>query len=368
MNTNRFIQPTKIRFFPQKVLPQCEWGFFCKLGVERNGMKKLIYIFFLFLLLAGCTDDLTSLYGGAKPIKVDDNQLQSSYWTVCGMVAPQDYQELNRFTYRPDDDKYLVSEVSFEGDKMRIIFPSGGYRDLTYTLSEDKLSISFDAPLIYGYHDAPNVISCKVSSEKINLGDVLSYLGFGKIKMEDSHFLTFYEADNLSNVNMDKGEWRLNLIQGEPAQKRTPLHRLDCEYGTSVSPIKVIEGEPAWAYYFAANGATFPKITGYDLATVHYGPGWRLPTRAEAEKLLSSSTSGKMNLIIDGVTYHGVGLNFEESGKFLFLEVGDEPGESGFWLSDGSAVVYSYDEHNHTEIGISDETDGKNFRVRPVRP
>ena len=331
-------------------------------------MKRVILFCLLVMGLCSCEEMLT---GGGSPVGLD--RLEKEHWSVCGMKAPRDYQELNRFSYdyEPENDGsgYVGAEADFKDGKMTIVFPSGAYRVLNYTISEDRKSVTFDKPLHYGYDGAKDVTSCKIAEDKMNIGDIFALMGYRGIKTEDSHFICFYEGSSLNGVDMNKGEWRLNFVSGHLIDEITPLHEIDCEYGTTITPVKLFDDCAAWSHDFVDTLAVFPKTMDYDLAKVYYGPAWRLPTRAEAQRLLDDCTMGKMNMKFNGETTSGVYFSTQdENPKHLYMQSLPTAGECGFWLSDGSAFIFGYDDKNKAFASISDDTEGKSFRVLPVKP
>lgn len=332
-------------------------------------MKRVLLFCMVLAGLSSCEGLLTG--EGESAVNLD--RLETEHWSVCGMKAPRDYQELNRFSYDydPADENagYVGAEADFKDGKMTLVFPSGAYKVLEYTLSEDRRSITFNAPLHHGYDGAKDVTSCKIAEDKMNIGDIFALMGYQGIKTEDSYFISFYEGSSLNTVDMGKGEWRLNFVSGHLNEEITPLHEIDCEYGTAISPVRLFDDAPAWSHDFVDALALFPWISEYDLARVYYGPAWRLPTRAEAQRLLSDCTMRRMNMIFEGVQTSGVSFSTkEEPPRNLYMESLPTAGECGFWLSDGSAFIFGYDESNKPFAYITEDTEGKSFRVLPVRP
>ena len=331
-------------------------------------MKRIVLLLALAVVALSCE---TLMGGGSE--KVDPEILQREHWSVCGMKAPREYQELNRFSYdynpADEEDGYVGAEADFKDGKMTIVFPSGAFRVLKYTLSSDGKSVTFDKPLHYGHYGAKDITACKVAEDKMNLGDIFALMGYRGIKTEDSHFICFYEGSSLSGVDMSKGEWRLNFVSGHLKDELVPLHEIDCEYGTTLTPVKLFDDCAAWSHDFVDTLAVFPKTMDYDLAKVYYGPAWRLPTRAEAQRLLDDCTMGKMNMKFNGETTSGVYFTSKTDEKRnVYFQSLPTAGECGFWLSDGSAFIFGYDSKNKAFASISDDTEGKSFRVLPVKP
>lgn len=331
-------------------------------------MKRVVFFFCVALVLSAC-DELLS---GGSGSSVKSDILESEHWSVCGMKAPRDYQELNRFSYdyapENDEDGYVGAEADFKDGKMTIVFPSGAYRVLDYVLSDDRKSIVFDKVFHHGYDGAADVKACKVAEDKMNIGEIFSLLGYRGLKTDDSHFIAFYQGSSLNGVDMSKGEWRLNFVSGHLKDELVKLYEIDCEYGTAVNPIRIMEGGPAWSHDFVDTLAVFPWREDIDLAKIYYGPGWRLPLREEAQELLDGCTHAKINMVSDGVTTTGVYFKSKAEGKSLYMESLPQSGECGFWLADGSAFIFGYDSKNQSFARISDDVAGRSFRILPVQP
>ena len=337
-------------------------------------MKRILWLLALAVVALSCE---TLMGGGSE--KVDPEILQREHWSVCGMKAPREYQELNRFSYdynpADEEDGYVGAEADFKDGKMTIVFPSGAFRVLKYTLSSDGKSVTFDKPLHYGHYGAKDITACKVAEDKMNIGDIFALMGYRGVKTEDSHFICFYEGSSLSGVDMSKGEWRLNFVSGHLKDELVPLHEIDCEYGTAWKPTTLFDDAPAWAMYYADSGAAMPWAADYDLARIYYGPAWRLPTRAEAQRLIDECIANKHNRVLreDGeIIDNRTGIIFipkEDTSRDFFMEVGPNEGdERGFWLADGSAFVGKIDSGNKVSVSIVTETAGKSYCVLPVKP
>lgn len=208
-------------------------------------MKRIVWLLALAVVALSCE---TLMGGGSE--KVDQEILQREHWSVCGMKAPREYQELNRFSYdynpADEEDGYVGAEADFKDGKMTIVFPSG---------------------------------------------------------------------------------------------------------------------------------AAMPWAADYDLARIYYGPAWRLPTRAEAQRLIDECVASKHNRVLreDGeIIDNRTGIIFipkDDTSRDFFMEVGPNEGdERGFWLADGSAFVGKIDSGNKVSVSIVTETAGKSYCVLPVKP
>ncbi len=127
-------------------------------------------------------------------------------------------------------------------------------------------------------------------------------------KLAGKPFLTLYEAEDVENVKIDEGEWRVSMTTS--SQRLVfPIAEITFEFGTSY-PGNSVEctGSLIWGEPFAANNKTFKFVDEYDLAQVYCGNEWRLPTVEEANLLVGSCTIEKCEL--DGV--HQVGLFYTD--------------------------------------------------------
>ena len=118
-------------------------------------------------------------------------------------------------------------------------------------------------------------------------------------------------------------------------------------------------------------GKLFPK-PDLDLGEVYYGLDYTMPTEEQAQKLIDNCSS-ITHRNSSGDEYIVVG-NESESGSLRFPKP-QAPGEQlGFWLADGSALIYSYGEDKTIEgdfictlsILPSSATASREFAVRPV--
>ena len=159
---------------------------------------------------------------------------------------------------------------------MRLVFPSGAYRTMKYTLDKDSGTISFeDGVFIYGSYSSPNITSCKY---------VARYL-------MGAPFVTFYDAEDPNKIDIEKGEWSITITAMTSALI-TPLLEIDCEYGTTSNHSNIgIEIGPEWSTRIGLGVEEYAFTIKYDLASIYWGPDWHLPYTTDAEVLLRYTTA-----------------------------------------------------------------------------
>lgn len=313
-------------------------------------MKKLTILLGSAFVLLSCNGVKMGL---GLDLKDEDFELEGITFQQTGVKGPIAYQELNRFSYQDSDGERIVSELSFRDGKMTLVFPSGGYRTVGYTLDRNTHTIAFDAPVIYGStirHQGVTHVGENVTKAKYEMMTLSATMVEGKDLM-----LSLYDvaAADFSSVDMEKGQWSLSVMSvNKPSLP--PVYPLVGEYGTTLNPHQLVEGEdkPYWSQECIADGHLFPWVKEVDLARIHYGPAWRYPTAAEVEELLElSECTGAVGS--DGQkTFHVVyllsgeevdGKMFYDTLSFPYAAVSDGLCSGGIWLADGRAFVYSYD-------------------------
>lgn len=275
-----------------------------------------------------------------------DFSLEDKTWGLSGMKAPKEYQELSRMSTHIGED-YYTTDASFSGDQLTLVYPGGGYRTLTCHFSPQTHQVSFDGILLHGSFGAPDITSC-------------SYI---KERLLDAYFVAFYQGEDPENIDMEKGEWRMNFAETTAPVNR-PLFLLEGEYGTMSAGNNVgYQGGTRWAVENLFGDRLFPACD-FDLATVHYGPKWCLPTREQAQELIDNCDF----LVAKVNNERGLVLRSKTSDYFLrFVLPGNMDEELGIWLADGSALTYHYDLMDEVIVGITEDTLGRSFFVRPVR-
>ncbi len=79
-------------------------------------------------------------------IRYEDFDLEGQIWAVSGFKGPYGQQEIGRMHYKDADENLLAAEFSFKDGKATVVFPSGAYRTVGYTLDTKARTISFDKP------------------------------------------------------------------------------------------------------------------------------------------------------------------------------------------------------------------------------
>ena len=303
--------------------------------------KKLIFLAALSLLGA-CT--------GQQADNDAEFGIEGKIWMVTGFYAPKGYQEMHRLSFDtlPEDpyNGLIPGELTFDGSKLRIVFPSGAYRTVGY--KEEKGSISFDGSFIYGSYGSPDIVTCKVKKQ-ILLGE---------------EFMDLYDAADPAKPDINKGEWCI-MVRSMPESLTAPVMEIDCEYGTTIQGGEMgTEDGAIWATRLIAGGKAFAFDRTHDLATIYWGPEWRTPTRAQAQQLLDVCTP-------EYVLYNGdpgMTLHNDTAKKDLILPVAEFGTQYGIWLADGSALVYSVSEDKKASAAIDDSpAASQKYFVLPVK-
>ena len=297
------------------------------------------------LLSAACS--ITSVPGGVYT----DFDVRDKVWAVSGFSAPKGYQEIIDLHYDslPDNDTLglVCAELLFTDDSLTIVYPSGAYRSMGYSLDGKSHTAVFDGVLVYGSYDAEDVRSCRYSC--------MTFMG--------GHYLSFYMAADETDVHIDRCEWRISTVQ-TAGRRLTPLYRIDGRYGSHEKGNTLgIEDGALWSNYCIAGEALFPRTEAYDLATIYDGPAWCLPSPAQARLLLDKCKAARYKA--RGKLY--VGFYYTDEGSTLLLPAPEENTEYGIWLNDGSALVYQVDEHATVKAHITNDTSGRLYYIMPVR-
>lgn len=326
-------------------------------------MKKLIF-FPLTLAFTACSGFLGLLDTESTDDPTDNkvqDVLENTFWGTAGATIPKGYQEMNLFhvtlSEGEDFNESAVTDVIFKDNSITFVFPGGGWRTATYTFDEERGVLKFNKPLIYGTKSfgGKDIYECRFVSEKI----------FG-----EAHVALFdVSVDDWQKVDIKKEQWRLTLAPMNERQNEK-LKEIDCIYGTSYKANGLgIEGGAFWAYENVDGGKLFPK-PDLDLGEVYYGLDYTMPTEEQAQRLIDNCFS-VTHRNSSGDEYIVVG---NESGALRFPKP-QAPGEQlGFWLADGSALIYSYGEDKTTDgdfictlsILPSSATASREFAVRPV--
>ena len=307
------------------------------------------------LTLAGCAIVMPSM----------DNtefDLTQSYWSIAGLQSPAGLQELARTHYRINEDQMLVTDVLFDGENLKMVFPSGAYRVVKYTL-QDGIA-TFDTPLFYGSESlgGHDILRCKYRFESIK------NFAFMGMSLDGARAVTFYDPElpNPDNVNIENGEWRFDIVEMKSTTNEA-LYQITGSYGLSSGTRALYDDGPMCANV-CIHGfeALFPRETNLDLATIYGGPDWRLPTREEAQAFLKAHT------------VHYAVLENKEDRECIYLEnirgaqrvfyLPTDSAETGFWLAGGEAVVLTADRDKRTATArVEAAPAGKQFLLWAVK-
>lgn len=318
-------------------------------------MKRIAVFFVATVMALACN----VLNPSDMVLRTEDFDLEGQYWAVSGIQAPYGQQEIVRMHYKGPDGYLVPAEFQFSGGKVTVVFPSGAYRTIGYTLDTKARTISFDAPLSYG---------CEVTYNGEHY--VGENIRIGKYEMmkigRDGLIFSFFDpsADSYSDVSLENQQWGLSLVNLK-RPSITPLYEIAGEYGTMQQGNNFnTSGAPFWSIQCIYTNAVFPWIDGEDLSSVHYGPEWRNPTEAEAKWLLDNCVLCGLATTI--APYDPFGFVF--GNKVLYMPIPPLSGEQvGFWLSNGKVLVYNFTNAGAPEANIiTPEPDAKYF-LRPVR-
>jgi len=322
-------------------------------------MKKLALILLSALAVWSCDpESFAESFADEFGIDVKEGEfdLEGVKFGITGNKAPSQYQEIGRLIYytsSDDDAERFGAQLFFDGSKYKLVFPSGAYRTGSYTQDKDNFSISFDKPFIYGTH---------FSSSNYEDGEDIYEVKYEMLFISKAKTLSLFDpaAESFDKVDKDAGNWSISFVETED-EDLPALYEISGEYGTMSAGTDIgMESGLRWNYNFVYDNATFAWTEGLDLATIHLGPKWRTPTVEEASWILENGSVIAYNSEDDG--YYIIQFTLPDN-KHLTLRAGDPGEECGFWLSDGSAFVYSHDGNIHgAEASIVEpESDAKYF-------
>lgn len=308
--------------------------------------------------------------GGGNPfgldLKIEDFELEGHVFSVTGFKGPRGQQEIGRMHYKDADGNLTAAEFTFKDGKATVVFPSGAYRTVGYSLDTEERTISFDAPVTYG---------CSVRFDgKTYAGQDIVFAKYdmmtaGTAAVKDLMF-SFFDpsAPSYSDLSLEDQQWGIAMVSREGASL-TPVYEISGEYGTMDSGKKPFEEGTRWAESFVYGDALFPWVEGADLSTVHYGPLWSNPSEDLARWLLENC-----NLVrVTETTTGEDSMAFMHKTEHTYISLLLPPAlgkEYGFWLSGGKALVYKYlDEvdDTRTEARIITPEPGSKYFLFPVK-
>jgi len=228
-----------------------------------------------------------------------DFNFEGIRFKVAGMVSPKQYQEIHRLSYEDADGETTDAQLTFKDGIFKLVLPGGGFRTGKYSLDEENKTISFESPLIYGtkVYDGEDIIYAKYQTCLL--------MGTSGIAIFDP------SLEDYDQASLEDETWRLIFTKADK-EALPELYELGGEYGTMGLGYDLSD-ELSVAFSFVYDDAEFAWTSDCDLATVHYGPEWRLPSAAEGQWILENKERY---------------IPWTDSAK-------------GFWLADGSAVVLS---------------------------
>ena len=330
-------------------------------------MKKAIWAVLSALLLTACNMSPLDFLTGNLEADFDETE---ELWAVSGITAPYGQQEIHRLHY-DGDDGLVPAEATFKDGKMTLVFPSGAYRTIGYTLDRKSKTVTFDEPLTYGCtvkYNGEQYVGQDIKRAKFDMM-TLSMAVPGTNFKGDGKFMSFYDpsAASFAAVDIDKQQWRIAMVN-MTQHDIIPLYEIKGEYGTMDQGTDLgAEGAPKWARECVYENALFPYVEGVDLCKVHFGPQWCTPTEADAQWLLDNCNLLKA-LQKDSGKYYMYFVN-KATDRSLGFPIGEVNEEMGFWLSNGKALVYkATDPHNDTstEARIITPEIGAKYFLRPV--
>ena len=327
-------------------------------------MKKLSAIIITAIIAAACNP-----FG--FNIKYEDFDLEGQFWAVSGMQAPYGQQEIGRMHYVNENDELIPAEFYFSGGKARVVFPTGAYRTVGYSMDTKARTITFDAPITYGCE--VNYNGNKYVGEDIVKGkyDMMTMTVTAPgMKVEGKGLLfSFYDpsASTFTAVDIEKQQWSISMVNMVELSLE-PLYEISGEYGTKSQGSNLgAEDAAKWSSECVYNDALFPWVEGLDLCQIHWGPAWRTPTEAEAQWLLDNCTVLKAKQ--KGTDNYYMYFMYEATGRSISFPVGDINEEMGFWLSNGKALVYKATDPHYdtaTEARIITPEPGAKYFLRPI--
>lgn len=328
-------------------------------------MKKLVLLALSALLTSACNISPLDMFG--LNLQKEDFEWEHVIFEQSGMKAPAGYQELGRMSYRVSEDESIHARITFEDGKVTIVFPSGGYRTVGYTVDKKNRTVTFDAPLIYA---TPVITHAKY--DMMTAASTAPEAGGAKLKM-----LSFYDpsADDFINVDIEKDQWSLSMASVSQSEVQA-VYPIEGEYGTTETGHELVPGKGFWAQHCVGADKLFAWVEGVDLGRIYYGPAWRYPTREEAGALIDGSDF--LHVLYNDVELFAFGLKASYEGDDMkgtydslilpFAEENDGVHAGGIWLSDGAALVYSYDSGTRQcSAQIQEAPSGAQYYVRPVR-
>lgn len=249
-----------------------------------------------------------------------------------------------------------------------MVFPSGAYRTVGYTLDTKARTISFDKPITYGcevHFNGNTYVGEDIKLGKIEMMTVTANMPGMQVEGKGLMF-SFYDpsAASYSGLDLDKQQWGIAMVNMEKSSL-TPLYEIEGEYGTMDSGRKPFDTGVAWANHFVYDDALFPWVDGADLSTVHYGLQWCNPSEAQAQWLLDNCDLVCVN--------NRTSMAFMHKTEHTFISLLPPSAlgeESGFWLSGGKALVYKYldpKDDSKTEARIITPEPGAKYHLFPVK-
>ena len=326
-------------------------------------MNKITAVLISALMAAACS----GLNPFGLDIRYEDFDLEGQIWAVSGFKGPYGQQEIGRMHYKDADDNLIAAEFSFKDGKATVVFPSGAYRTVGYTLDTKARTISFDKPITYGCEvrfNGNTYLGEDIKLGKFEMMTVSANMPGMQVEGKGLMF-SFYDpsAASYSGLDLDKQQWGIAMVNMEKSSL-TPLYEIEGEYGTKDSGRKPFDNGIVWANQFVYDNALFPWVDGVDLSTVHYGLKWCNPSESEAQWLLDNCDLVCVNNRTSMAFMH------KTEHTFISLLLPSALGEeSGFWLSSGKALVYKYldpKDDTKTEARIITPEPGAKYHLFPV--
>lgn len=316
-------------------------------------MKGIAFLSLAIVSVVACS----GLNSFDTELRYEDFDLDGQCLIVNSIQAPKGQQEIERMLYKDVNGNMVPAEFRFKDGKVTVVFPSGAFRTVGYTLDSKARTISFAAPITYG---------CEVVYDgELCTGEDIQTAKYEMMKTgRDGFIFSFFDpsADSYSEVSLENQQWGLSLMKGSSI---TPIYEIAGEYGTREQGNNFnTAGVPFWSIECVYSNAVFPWMDGVDLSCVHYGPEWRNPTEAEAQWLLDNCVLARVIII---APFEPFGFLYGNS-SLLYMPVPPLSGERvGFWLSNGKALVYNSTGDSPAEASIITPEPGAKYFLRPVR-
>ena len=316
-------------------------------------------VFNLFL----CMSILTALTAcdksdnGSSQNNGSSSNIEGVY-SMTSLAQPKAFQEIGQF-YSNSSQTLGNILMKATDTGLTLFLPGGGYRTVQYTIDMKSRKIKFSAPILY-VSDYFNENGEKDVTECSFVFETFTYKN-----MTDKSLQLYRTGADPGHINSKNGEWSLSFKSLDKYSLPESAIAVDGEYGTSFKPVDLgLASGAVWSAKCVDGNRLFTFNDKGDMASAWFGPKYQLPSRTHAEELVSKvhfmaleTTSGPIVSIVTNDLNKRIDLPYP----------GTVPGEIGFWLSDGSALVLTLNSKTDAELGAEIvENPEKQYMVLPV--